>query len=333
MTHKEQYLGLLRWTATILCWCVTLCLFSGCSNVGGRMSGAQNAGAPGLTDHAGTHHPATILAVDTHDQSSASSGSASQRPIREQAFTSTYTSKASGPPVPQPDTASSGARPGFGGKSYPRSVAVTKPAAADSALRQQLTIASLSDNQLGDIRGGLDAGSGVELNFAFQQATLVDHNVVQNIVLPTLTVATNSAGNPTASVSSIPAGSISGSNIAASPVSTASFAGLGMAGAPSEIGRQHPRRNHNHQQRAIPADQPRAQPQRRKRSDLRHLYSGRNGLDEHRQKHRQQPARATGDDGQHWHHRFAAAASADYSRKRDEPTELRECVSPLNFPV
>ncbi|HEY6434456.1 MAG TPA: hypothetical protein VIZ17_20975 [Acetobacteraceae bacterium] len=113
-------------------------------------------------------------------------------------------------------------------------MAVTKPAVADSALRQRLTIASLSDNQLGDIRGGLDAGSGVELNFAFQQATLVDHNVVQNIVLPTLTVATNSAGNPAASVSSIPAGSISGSNIAASPVSTASFAGLGMAGAPSE---------------------------------------------------------------------------------------------------
>ncbi len=49
--------------------------------------------------------------------------------------------------------------------------------------------AKLSDAKLSDVRGGYDAGSGVTLNFAFQQATFVNHDLTENLVVPTLTIS------------------------------------------------------------------------------------------------------------------------------------------------
>ncbi len=98
-------------------------------------------------------------------------------------------------------------------------------------LSSQLRVASLDDSQLGDIRGGLETGSGVELNFAFQQATFVDHNLVQNVVIPTLTVA-QQAGTVSATM---PTGTpLIGHDPQAPTLKTAALAGLGMTGAPAE---------------------------------------------------------------------------------------------------
>lgn len=101
----------------------------------------------------------------------------------------------------------------------------------DRRIRQQFATASLDDDALKTIRGGLDVGSGVELSFAFQQATFVGQNLVQNIVVPTITVTlpTAPSGAPTAlsTSSSLPTGGVSSSTI------TAALAGLGVVGAPT----------------------------------------------------------------------------------------------------
>lgn len=60
---------------------------------------------------------------------------------------------------------------------------------ATAALGEQLASAALDDDRLSNIRGGFDAGSGVTLNFAFQQATFVNHNLVETVVTPTLTIS------------------------------------------------------------------------------------------------------------------------------------------------
>ena len=104
----------------------------------------------------------------------------------------------------------------------------------DTEISRQFASASLGDSQLGDIRGGIDTGSGVELNFAFQQATFLNHNLVQNIVVPTITVGQNVValgGNPVTSV--VPSGTPSASNVIIPTVSTGALAGLGMTGMPS----------------------------------------------------------------------------------------------------
>lgn len=62
-------------------------------------------------------------------------------------------------------------------------VAVSHPAVS------RLASAALDDTKLSDIRGGYDTSSGVTVNFAFQQATYVNHNLAQNVVIPTLTVS------------------------------------------------------------------------------------------------------------------------------------------------
>ena len=65
-------------------------------------------------------------------------------------------------------------------------------------VEQRLASVALDDAKLSDIRGGFDAGSGVTLNFAFQQATFVNHNLTENVVVPTLTI---SAGQGSVSAS------------------------------------------------------------------------------------------------------------------------------------
>src|SRR5271169_255581 len=83
---------------------------------------------------------------------------------------------------------------------------------------------ALDDRELGGIRGGLSVGSGVVLNFAFQEATFVNHNLTQNIVIPTITV---SPGSTTASVAgvTVPGGGVSN-------FSPNSVAGVGALATP-----------------------------------------------------------------------------------------------------
>ena len=65
--------------------------------------------------------------------------------------------------------------------------------AAPVAIGKAFADVALDDRELGGIRGGLSVGSGVVLNFAFQEATFVNHNLTQNIVVPTITVSPGSA--------------------------------------------------------------------------------------------------------------------------------------------
>lgn len=99
------------------------------------------------------------------------------------------------------------------------------PAAASQELGQQLASVALDDTKLSDVRGGFDTGSGVTLNFAFQQATFVNHNLTESVVVPTLTIAPGQGGG-----SASGAGSMSG---AAHPNVSGSLVGLGITGAPS----------------------------------------------------------------------------------------------------
>ena len=78
---------------------------------------------------------------------------------------------------------------------------------ANTALGERLAAAALDDSQLGEIRGGLSTSSGLVVNFSFQEATYVNHNLAQNIVVPTMTVSPGSAtgvvGTVTASGSAL----------------------------------------------------------------------------------------------------------------------------------
>jgi len=74
---------------------------------------------------------------------------------------------------------------------------------ANTALGERLAATALDDSQLGGIRGGLSTSSGLVVNFSFQEATYVNHNLVQSIVVPTITV---SPGSPTGAVATVAAG-------------------------------------------------------------------------------------------------------------------------------
>ena len=71
---------------------------------------------------------------------------------------------------------------------------------ASAAIGKAFADLALNDSELSGVRGGLSVGSGVVLNFAFQEATFVDHNLTQSIVVPTITV---SPGSATANVGGI----------------------------------------------------------------------------------------------------------------------------------
>ena len=64
---------------------------------------------------------------------------------------------------------------------------------ANTALGERLAAAALDDSQLGEIRGGMSTSSGLVVNFSFQEATYVNHNLAQSIVVPTMTVSPGSA--------------------------------------------------------------------------------------------------------------------------------------------
>ncbi len=78
-------------------------------------------------------------------------------------------------------------------------------------LGERLASAALDDDRLSQIRGGMEAGSGVVLNFAFQQATFVNHTLAETVVVPTLTVA---GGSP----AGVGASSLVGLGLATPPI-------------------------------------------------------------------------------------------------------------------
>jgi hypothetical protein len=64
---------------------------------------------------------------------------------------------------------------------------------AKTAIGERLATAALNDSQLSEIRGGLSTGSGPVVNFSFQEATYVNHNLAQSVVVPTMTISPGSA--------------------------------------------------------------------------------------------------------------------------------------------
>ena len=67
----------------------------------------------------------------------------------------------------------------------PATLQAQQPPAPPPDLQQ---MAALSSSELGGIRGGFDAGPGAELRFGFQQATYVNSNLVQTVMLPMVTL-------------------------------------------------------------------------------------------------------------------------------------------------
>jgi hypothetical protein len=68
------------------------------------------------------------------------------------------------------------------------------PVASGQPMGEQLASAALDDRRLSEVRGGFETSSGVVLNFAFQQATYVNHQLVESIVVPTMTISPSSLG-------------------------------------------------------------------------------------------------------------------------------------------
>jgi len=69
--------------------------------------------------------------------------------------------------------------------------AAVRPASA--TIGQRFANVALDDHQLRGIRGGVSTGSGMVVNFSFQEATYVNHNLTQSIVVPTMTISPGSA--------------------------------------------------------------------------------------------------------------------------------------------
>ena len=88
---------------------------------------------------------------------------------------------------------------------------------ANATIGERLASARLDDGRLSEVRGGLDAGPGMLLSFSFQEATYVNHNLAQTIVVPTVTIvpgtstmaATSGLGNN----STVPIAPISNSTL------------------------------------------------------------------------------------------------------------------------
>jgi hypothetical protein len=70
---------------------------------------------------------------------------------------------------------------------------------AKTAVGQRFASAALDDRELGGVRGGMSTGSGMMVNFSFQEATYVNHNLTQSIIVPTMTISPGSTSGPAAS--------------------------------------------------------------------------------------------------------------------------------------
>ncbi len=101
---------------------------------------------------------------------------------------------------------------------------VAEPVATSQELGQKLASAALDDAKLSDVRGGFDTSSGVSLNFAFQQATFVNHNLTESVVVPTLTISPVQGGVAVSGAGALSNGVHPG-------VSVGSLVGLGITGS------------------------------------------------------------------------------------------------------
>jgi hypothetical protein len=72
--------------------------------------------------------------------------------------------------------------------------------AAKTTVGQRFASAALDDRQLGGVRGGMSTGSGMVVNFSFQEATYVNHNLTQSIIVPTMTISPTSTSASTATM-------------------------------------------------------------------------------------------------------------------------------------
>jgi len=71
---------------------------------------------------------------------------------------------------------------------------------AKTTVGQRFASAALDDRQLGGVRGGMSTGSGMVVNFSFQEATFVNHNLTQSIIVPTMTILPGSTSASTATM-------------------------------------------------------------------------------------------------------------------------------------
>ena len=71
---------------------------------------------------------------------------------------------------------------------------------AKTTVGQRFASAALDDRQLGRVRGGMSTGSGMVVNFSFQEATYVNHNLTQSIIVPTMTISPGSTSPSTATM-------------------------------------------------------------------------------------------------------------------------------------
>jgi hypothetical protein len=83
-------------------------------------------------------------------------------------------------------------RVGGSGRGSPAPAKAPEQAAVPENIRQRFANATLDDRSLGQIRGGFSTASGVVVNFSFQEATYVNHNLTQSVVIPTMTVSPGS---------------------------------------------------------------------------------------------------------------------------------------------
>jgi hypothetical protein len=113
---------------------------------------------------------------------------------------------------------------------------------ANAAIGERLAATAMDDSQLGEVRGGFSTGPGMVVNFSFQEATYVNHNLAQSIVVPTMTVspgsATGTAVTATASGSAlVPIGNLATQVQASSPtLAIQSILNNGMTSVVSNLG-------------------------------------------------------------------------------------------------
>jgi hypothetical protein len=109
---------------------------------------------------------------------------------------------------------------------------------ANAAIGERLAATALDDSQLGEVRGGFSPGSGMVVNFSFQEATYVNHNLAQSIVVPTMTVSPGTGTAAMASGSALaPIGNIATQVRANSPtLAIQSILNNGMTSVVSNLG-------------------------------------------------------------------------------------------------
>jgi hypothetical protein len=106
---------------------------------------------------------------------------------------------------------------------------------ANAAIGERLAATALDDSQLSEVRGGFSTGSGMVVNFSFQEATYVNHNLAQSIAVPTMTISPG-AGAALAAVALNSVVPIMHSQISSPATAIQSLANNGMTSVVSSLG-------------------------------------------------------------------------------------------------